>query len=262
MSVKLCNSHNAKAWYAKLNANKEARSLIESSKAHSFVRSGLITDEELEDVELIDNFVLQILGNKSHEAAMQWKEFSGNKTCILNFASFFNPGGGFLRGAGAQEESLCHASALYPILKESPFYEDRKKLDVPPEYLSEVIYTPDVPFYKDYNPVNPVMCDVISCAAPNLNRARNLDADHYGEILSERLKLIFEVPLLNGCNSLVVGAWGCGVFGNDYHIILPAMLDAINAYSKFYRTVIIALPNREHLEFMTELASSVYRSTT
>ena len=39
----------------------------------------------------------------------------GNST-LLNFASFKNPGGMFLKGSPAQEEALCHNSILYPIL--------------------------------------------------------------------------------------------------------------------------------------------------
>ena len=37
----------------------------------------------------------------------------------LNFASYKNPGGQFINGSMAQEESLCHASMLYPVLNSS-----------------------------------------------------------------------------------------------------------------------------------------------
>ena len=40
----------------------------------------------------------------------------GEKIAVLNFASYQNPGGKFLEGSSAQEESLCHASTLYECL--------------------------------------------------------------------------------------------------------------------------------------------------
>ena len=43
----------------------------------------------------------------------QW--VSGN-VIALNFTSAINPGGGYLNGSKAQEESLCRASMLYKSL--------------------------------------------------------------------------------------------------------------------------------------------------
>ena len=47
----------------------------------------------------------------------------GDVVC-LNFASTKNPGGGFLRGSQAQEESLARASGLYACISPMTGYYD------------------------------------------------------------------------------------------------------------------------------------------
>jgi uncharacterized protein (TIGR02452 family) len=45
-----------------------------------------------------------------------------HRTIALNFASAKNPGGGFLSGSEAQEESLARASSLYACLEGRSMY--------------------------------------------------------------------------------------------------------------------------------------------
>jgi uncharacterized protein (TIGR02452 family) len=56
-----------------------------------------------------------ITPDRTFGAARKYLE-SGKRICALNFASSVTPGGGVVWGAGAQEESLCRISTLYPAI--------------------------------------------------------------------------------------------------------------------------------------------------
>lgn len=81
-------------------------------------------------------------------AAKMAKSQEFRKIGVLNFASAKNPGGGFLNGAQAQEESLARSSALYrSLLKCSEYYEfhrSHKSL----LYSDRIIYSPACPVFK------------------------------------------------------------------------------------------------------------------
>ncbi len=79
----------------------------------------------------------------------------------------------FLQGSMAQEESLCHASVLYPVLS-SPcvmgmFYQKHGNRLNRGLYHSGLLYSPDVLFFRDRKGRR---FDVITCAAPNKKAAQ------------------------------------------------------------------------------------------
>jgi len=142
---------------------------------------------------------------------------------VLNFASAKNRGGGFLKGARAQEECLCRASCLYPCLA-SPsadlYYQlnhRHKKLD----YTDAMIYSPSIPFFRSSNHQfldSPYLASVLTCPAPNalaLQRAPTSAFSKYEELLHSRVGKILAVAEEKGHRNLLLGAWGCGVFRND-----------------------------------------------
>jgi uncharacterized protein (TIGR02452 family) len=132
----------------------------------------------------------------------------------LNFANAIQPGGGFLEGALAQEETLCRSSALYSTLVNDPMYahhRDRNTMD----FTDWAIYSPDVPVFR--NDDGTVLEETwplcfITCAAPY---APSVGQPESGDLLKKRIHRVLEIALAFGHTSLVLGAWGCGAFFND-----------------------------------------------
>lgn len=143
------------------------------------------------------------------------------KKLCLNFASAKNPGGGFLGGAQAQEESLSRASGLYPCL--TPFtemYQYNRGLDTC-LYSDYMIYSPNVPVFKDDEGQywdNPLLCSFITSPAVNAGVVLDREPKNKKAIqptLLDRLEKILTVAVLHQYETLILGAWGCGVFRND-----------------------------------------------
>jgi uncharacterized protein (TIGR02452 family) len=145
----------------------------------------------------------------------------GQTPFVLNFASAKHPGGGFLSGARAQEESLARASALYACIEGSPMYPyHRARSDA--MYTSWMIHTPDVPVFRHEETgallEEPYACAFLTAPAPNagvvLQRAPERRAE-LSAVLAERTARVLAIAAAHGHRHLVLGAWGCGVFEND-----------------------------------------------
>lgn len=161
-----------------------------------------------------------VTGETTIDALVRLAKKGGHIGC-LNFASARRPGGGFQHGAQAQEESLARASALYPCLMTHPEYYERNKALGSPIYLDIVLYSPNVPFFRDDDGAwldEPVLASVITAAAPNvseLKKGKKFDAEDVALALNNRSQLVFALAAHHKIERLVLGAWGAGVFGND-----------------------------------------------
>ena len=92
---------------------------------------------------------------------------------VLNFASAKNPGGGFLNGAKAQEESLTVSGALYPTLTAHPEYYEANRANRSMMYLDYGIYSPEVVLFRDGAfrlTDTPVRADVLTLPAVNMGQ--------------------------------------------------------------------------------------------
>lgn len=193
---------------------------------------------------------------------------------ILNFASPLRPGGGFLDGANSQEEFLCARTSLYPSLWDS-FYR-----------LPEVggIYTPDVLVFRDSTPeANDIIkrdrffVDAISAGMIRFPDARGRSesgcscgvsyCDQDRELVTNKMKAVMRIAESKGNKKLVLGAWGCGAYGNPVAEVAKIWRKVIAGSSRQRKPnaeswqgieeVIFAIPDRNMLREFEKAFSDV-----
>lgn len=176
--------------------------------------------------------------------------YQEGKTAVLNFASYKVPGGKFLEGSQAQEESLCHNSFLFNVLRKfTKYYEWNNNNKNRGLYKNRAIYSPDIVF--NIPSLNELRCaDVITCAAPNVSVGRrygwDIEEDNL-EALDSRIKFVLDIAAENEVETLILGAYGCGVFGQDPKQVAALFMKHLATHAVFKR-VIFAIPNNFHAE--------------
>jgi uncharacterized protein (TIGR02452 family) len=156
---------------------------------------------------------------------------------VLNFASAKHPGGSWLYGAKAQEEDLCRCSSLFSSLITQNDYYANNINSGSSLYTDDIIYSPMVPFFREDDTMD--LCDmfkmsVITSPAPNVNNLSEDDEfDKLEDVIYNRAIKILSVANKQGHRSIVLGAWGCGVFGNDQQMIVDAFKNALSKINNF-----------------------------
>lgn len=163
----------------------------------------------------------------------------GLKVGLLNFASAKNPGGGFLGGAMAQEESLARASSLYDSLTKDISMYGHNKSQSSFIYSDYMIFSPKVAFWFDDagNPLEfPLLSDVITSPAPNkgamLQHNRKDELSKINAAFRSRMEMVLALAKLEGVECLILGAWGCGVFRNEPEEVAQLFKEALNTKFK------------------------------
>lgn len=182
--------------------------------------------------------VFQVTGESSLEAARRLTA-DGGPVAVLNFASARNPGGGYLNGAQAQEEALCRASALYACVREARSFYEHHRAHRDPFYTDRVIHSPGVPVFRDDRGRllgTPYTADFLTSAAPNASVVLRREPERAPELpgaLARRAERVLETAAAHGHSRLVLGAWGCGVFGNDPAQVAGAFHDLLTGDGRF-----------------------------
>jgi uncharacterized protein (TIGR02452 family) len=185
---------------------------------------------------------IEVTGEKSQDAILR---FRGQRVTVLNFASGVMPGGGVRYGARAQEEALCLCSGLLYGLEELlGYYEANLQDGAPKESYDRIIWSEDVPLIRDgdYTLVDPMLMQVITYPAPNNHRTYGTGQDKgmTRAIFQRRCRHVVRHAATMGADVLILGAWGCGEYGNDPKVVAECFKEAIATQSGSIRHVVFA----------------------
>jgi uncharacterized protein (TIGR02452 family) len=173
---------------------------------------------------------------------------AGDPVAALNFASAKNPGGGFLTGSQAQEESLARSSALYAsLLRGSEYYARHRSLSSS-LYSDAMILSPACPVFRsDAGELldEPYLATFITSAAPNAGAVANNGPKQLSlipDVLKRRSEYVLALAAWYGYSNLVLGAWGCGVFRNEPGLVAQSFAKHLHAkWSGRFRRLVFSV---------------------
>lgn len=199
------------------------------------------TKEAIKNTEVIINgaSLLREKGNKEQKIRVTHKGsvpviegvVTPSRVAVLNFADALTPGGLVFEGVETQEEDLCRCSNLYPCISQDKVFDDYYGYNRSLEndiYSDRLIYSKDVLFFKDEDywciPIK-TKCDVITCPAPVECSDK--------QVFINRIKCIIGAAYYKGVDTLVLGKWGTGAFGNDSYLVATAFKEVLDEYKLF-----------------------------
>lgn len=161
---------------------------------------------------------------------------------VLNLASYQHFLGGVESGAMAQEEELGRRTNYFKAGdKHYPFNK------------MEGIYTSNVTIIKNSNycvienPFNVSMLAVAGIKNPKLVNNKLTGADY--NTTHKTIDNMFKIALLNNHSVLVLGALGCGAYGNPAEEIIKIYNDCLKKYDGCFKRIIFAVLSKNDNNF-------------
>jgi uncharacterized protein (TIGR02452 family) len=180
-----------------------------------------------------------VLFENGGSVSTAYREAKHSKVALLDFADGLKPGGWPEQGASTQEENICRCTNLFEVLVEhSEYYKQNKT--APSDICTDgILYVPDATIFKNdvsYARIQPRCTDVIVCPAPKGHKLSSLD------ILTKRATGIVQSAVKNKAEVLILGAWGCGAFGQSPLLVGTAFATALNKYNHFKKVIFVFRP--------------------
>lgn len=260
------NAKIFKNWDENLLGNKE----------HKLNKTKLYKEEFVTNYKYDYNTITDCINEDCADVALELTK-EGYNPAILNLASKYSPGGGYHRGTNAQEECLCQMSTLSQSLYQygSLEYEHIKEANLPNYpggYPLDLnfggIYSPDVTFFRNGRSLNYSLrdevftCSIITVASLSNRKKKqkdwvNEEAIYFNpdktmkpeglEIEKNKIRTIYRIALENNHDSLILGAFGCGIFDLLPSEVSKLFYDVLNEpeFKGNFKKIVFAILERK-----------------
>lgn len=198
---------------------------------------------------------------------------AGKNVLVLNFANPHRPGGGIREIPGTQEEVLCHQTTLLASIRSeaaAPFFTTNKQakthaqtdaLIISPHAL--VLRNSDGSFREAPFPIA-----LLTVSAPIAKRMPPEERENLDDILLSRIRGMLRAAMTEGYRHIVLGAWGCGAFGNDPNTVASLFHQALTesfgpggeyTTADFFEDVVFALPDNSPTRFQWHAFANYFK---
>jgi len=191
---------------------------------------------------------IEVSGDTTLDAVRKLIKEGHTDVVCLNFASAKNPGGGFLGGSQAQEESIARATGLYPCLLNATEYYQTNRNTRSCFYTDYIIYSPKVPIFKNEEGMllpTLAVTSIITAPAVNTGVVKRNEVHRLSEVetvMRRRIEKVLSIALENKNYTIVLGAWGCGVFQNNPDDVARYFKEIISdKFANDFRKIVFAV---------------------
>lgn len=212
----------------------------EDCPKHSKATVNVINEDTFNAAIMLKDTLASSTSPASSNSSTPTQTTLSSRVAVLNLASDTHPGGGFERGALAQEEALCYRSSLFLSLDKTLY----------PWTPIQGLYTRDVVIIRSamtdgHAVLAPAVASadlpvvsVVSIAAvrrPKLADAQTASGDtrkvfddpEERVLTKKKMRLALRMAASKGHDGLVLGALGCGAFRNPVEEIADAWKEVL-----------------------------------
>jgi len=203
--------------------------------------------------ELQSNY---IVGNLDCIDAGLWLQRRGFNVAVLNMANAKDPGGGWLRGCGAQEENIHRRTSLWQCLSDPDKIDSKRTWTYPLREFGGA-YSPNVlvfrggeddgyPFLSECKKLS-----FVSVAAYNRPKTEPITTGAYAGYLKLRddfadgtrrkIRAILNIAAENKHDAIVLSAFGCGAFGNPPFHMAQLFQEELLQVDGLFKQVVFAI---------------------